>query len=79
MTSCGPRTAPKVRLHGSQTPHSGLLTPGESRTIEFEITPDLLKFYDVNMKYVVEAGDFEIMVGNSSRDVDLKKVILAVQ
>jgi len=28
------------------------------------------------MKYVVEPGDFEIMVGNSSRDCDLQKVIL---
>jgi len=28
------------------------------------------------MKYVVEPGDFEIMVGNSSRDCDLQQVIL---
>ena len=44
----------------------------------FEITPDLLAFYDVDMKFVVEPGEFEIMVGNSSRDVDLQKVILTV-
>ena len=31
------------------------------------------------MKYVVEPGDFEIMVGNSSRDADLKKVVLTVK
>jgi beta-glucosidase len=30
------------------------------------------------MKYVVEPGDFEIMVGNSSRDADLQKLILQV-
>ena len=30
------------------------------------------------MKYVVEPGEFEIMVGNSSRDADLQKVILTV-
>jgi beta-glucosidase len=31
------------------------------------------------MKFVVEPGDFEIMVGNSSRDSDVQKIILAVQ
>jgi beta-glucosidase len=30
------------------------------------------------MKYVVEPGDFEIMVGNSSRDEDLSKMVLTV-
>jgi beta-glucosidase len=55
-----------------------VLTPGEQRTVTFDITPELLKFYDANMKYTVEPGDFEIMVGNSSRDADLQKVILAV-
>ena len=42
-------------------------------------SPEHLSFYDVNMKYVVEPGDFEIMVGNSSRDVDLQKLILHVK
>lgn len=54
------------------------LQPGESTTVTFDITPDLLSFYDVAMKFVVEPGDFEIMVGNSSRDVDLQKVVLQV-
>ena len=43
-----------------------------------DITPDSLAFYDVDMKYVVEPGEFEIMVGNSSRDADLQKVVLTV-
>ncbi len=30
------------------------------------------------MKYVVEAGNFKILVGNSSQDADLQKVILTV-
>jgi beta-glucosidase len=30
------------------------------------------------MKYVVEPGDFEVMVGNSSRDADLQKLLLQV-
>jgi beta-glucosidase len=54
------------------------LEPGESTAVRFEITAELLKFWDVNMKYVVEPGDFAIMVGNSSRDADLQKVVLTV-
>jgi beta-glucosidase len=55
------------------------LTPGESATVRIDITPELLSFYDLNMKYIVEPGDFEIMVGNSSRDADLQKLILQVK
>ncbi len=54
------------------------LPPGGVKTVSLEITPDSLAFYDVKMKYVVEPGEFEIMVGNSSRDVDLQKTILTV-
>jgi beta-glucosidase len=54
------------------------LEPGERTTVTLDITPALLSFYDVNMKYVVEPGDFEIMVGNSSRDADLQKLVLRV-
>jgi len=54
------------------------LEPGESRTVTFNITPAELSFFDVNMKYVVEPGDFEIMVGSSSRDADLTKLVLQV-
>jgi beta-glucosidase len=55
------------------------LQPGEKRTVEFEITPELLAFYNVDMKCVVEPGEFEIMVGSSSRDCDLQKMILVVR
>ena len=54
------------------------LASGEKKTVSFDITPDLLAFYDVNMKYVVEPGEFFIMVGNSSRDQDLSKITLTV-
>jgi len=54
------------------------LHPGQKKTVSFEISPDLLAFYDVNMKCVVEPGEFFIMVGNSSRDQDLTKVTLRV-
>jgi beta-glucosidase len=54
------------------------LKPGETTTVTLDITPGLLSFYDANMKYVVEPGDFEVMVGNSSRDADLEKLLLQV-
>ncbi|MGC2498079.1 MAG: glycoside hydrolase family 3 N-terminal domain-containing protein [Acidobacteriaceae bacterium] len=54
------------------------LEPGESTTVTLDITPDSLAFYDTNMKHTVEPGDFEIMIGTSSRDEDLKKLILQV-
>jgi len=54
------------------------LQPGETKTVAFDITPDRLAFYDINMKYVVEPGEFEILVGTSSRDQDLTKITLTV-
>ncbi len=51
---------------------------GESQTIMFMITPDQLSFTNIEKEFVVEPGDFEIMVGNSSRDQDLTKVMLRV-
>ena len=54
------------------------LQSGETKTVALDITAESLAFYDVNMKYRVEPGDFEIMVGNSSRDADLQKVFLTV-
>jgi len=42
------------------------LQPGETKTVEFVITPDKLWLYDLNMKRIVEPGMFEIMIGPSS-------------
>ena len=53
------------------------LQPGETKTVDFTITPDKLWFYDINMKRVVEPGTFEIMVGPSS--VNHQSVTLEVQ
>lgn len=54
------------------------LKAGESKTVSLEITPESLAFYDIDMNYTVEPGEFEIMVGNSSRDADLQKAVLTV-
>jgi len=69
-------TRPVKELKGFQ---KVFLRPGESKSVSIEITPESLAFYDINMKYVVEPGEFEIMVGNSSRDSDLQKVVLRVE
>jgi beta-glucosidase len=42
------------------------LAPGESKTVEFTITPDKLSFFNLNMQRVVEPGWFDIIVGTSS-------------
>lgn len=55
------------------------LRRGETVTVALDLTPESLSFYDVSLKCVVEPGEFEIMVGNSSRDQDLQKVILTVK
>lgn len=47
------------------------LKAGETKTVKFTITSDKLRFLDRKMKSVVEAGEFKVMVGSSSRDEDL--------
>ncbi|MDR1974502.1 MAG: beta-glucosidase BglX [Bacteroidales bacterium] len=42
------------------------LKAGESADVAFEITTDLLSFYNAELKYVAEKGDFEVYIGNSS-------------
>jgi beta-glucosidase len=48
------------------------LKAGESKTISFDITTDLLKMLDAKMKTIIEPGIFRIMIGSSSRDLWLK-------
>lgn len=55
------------------------LEPGQTKTVSLDITPEHLAFYNIDMKCVVEPGEFEIMVGNSSRDQDLQKTLLRVK
>ena len=42
---------------------------GESKNVSFKITPELLKFYNYNLEYVFEKGDFDVMIGGNSSDV----------
>jgi beta-glucosidase len=54
------------------------LLSGQTKTVTLQITPESLAFYDINMEYRVEPGDFEIQIGNSSCDTDLQKLTLTV-
>jgi len=67
----GSITRPVKELKGFQKVE---LKAGESKTISFTITPEDLKFYNYDLKYDWEAGDFQIMIGSNSRDVKMKKV-----
>jgi len=51
-----------------------ILKAGESKTVLFTITTDDLKFYNNDLKYDWESGEFEIMVGTSSKDVKTAKL-----
>ena len=51
-----------------------ILKAGESKTVSFTITTDDLKFYNNDLKYDWESGEFEIMVGTSSKDVKTAKL-----
>ena len=66
-------TRPVKELKGFQ---KVFLRAGEKKSIEIGINPESLAFYNIDMKYVVEPGEFEIMVGSSSSDEDLQKLIL---
>ena len=55
------------------------LEPGESKEINFIITPDKLSFYDIDMNWGVEPGEFVVMVGGSSDDESLLKDAFVVK
>lgn len=47
---------------------------GESKTVTFEVTTEDLMFYNYELDYVWEPGEFEIMIGGNSRDVQSAKI-----
>lgn len=48
------------------------LKPGETRTVTFTIEPDFLAIWNLEMKRVVEPGQFDVQIGASSKDIRLK-------
>jgi beta-glucosidase len=66
-------TRPVQELKGFRRIH---LKPGETQRVELSLGPSELGLYDANMKWVVEPGRFELMVGGSSTNV--KRAVLEV-
>lgn len=62
----GSTTRPVKELKGFERIY---LQPGQTRTVTFKIAPEMLKFYDYDLQYVIEPGDFQVMIGSNSRDV----------
>ncbi len=62
----GSSTRPVRELKGFQ---KVLLKKGESRTLTFHLTVEDLKFYNDALQFVAEPGEFQVFVGNNSRDV----------
>ena len=55
---------PVKELKGFRRIH---LAAGASEKVSFDITPDLLKFYNSSLQFVLEPGDFDIMIGADSQ------------
>ena len=62
----GSTTRPVKELKGFERIY---LQPGQTRTVTFKIAPEMLKFYNYDLQYVIEPGDFQVMIGSNSRDV----------
>jgi Fibronectin type III-like domain/Complex I intermediate-associated protein 30 (CIA30) len=67
-------TQPVMQLKGFERV---TLKPGEKRTVEFAITPEMLSILNVDMHRVVEPGDFDLMVGPSSDKTSTVKLTVA--
>ncbi len=69
----GSVTRPVKELKGFEKIY---LQPNESRTIRFTIAPEMLKFYNADLKFVAEPGDFDVMIGPDSRNVKTARFTL---
>lgn len=67
---------PVKELKGFRRIH---LKAGETQTVTFTVTPDLLAFYDYHLRQVVESGTFELMIGPDSSDKHLTKATFEVK
>jgi len=45
------------------------LLPGESKKVEFEVDTEKLKFYDIDMNYRLEPGEFKVLIGTNSENL----------
>jgi beta-glucosidase len=83
ITNTGKKTGEEVvQLYISDKVSSGIrpvkelkdfarisLLPGETKTVKFNVTPDKLEYYNLNLEKVIEPGEFEVLVGPNSEDL----------
>jgi beta-glucosidase len=69
----GSSTRPVKQLKGFQKIS---LDPGEAKTLTFKITEEDLKFYNTDLKFAAEPGDFKVYIGTNSRDVTASQFTL---
>jgi len=69
----GSVTRPVKELKGFQKIQ---LAPGQSQRVVFDLTEEDLKFYNADLEYVAEAGEFIVFIGTNSRDVQEKHFFL---
>ncbi|MFZ4399576.1 MAG: glycoside hydrolase family 3 C-terminal domain-containing protein [Bacteroidales bacterium] len=67
---------PVSELKGFQRIH---LKAGETKEVSFVINQEMLSMLDVNLKKIVEPGDFRMMIGTSSKDIRLRGIITVIQ
>jgi len=51
------------------------LSPGEKKTVVFEVPLELLAYYDIDMNYVVEPGEYTFMINKNAEETILKTKI----
>ena len=69
----GSVTRPVKELKGFEKIY---LQPNESRTVRFTIDTEMLKYYNDDLKFVSEPGDFDVMIGPDSRNVKTARFTL---
>ena len=69
----GSVTRPVKELKGFEKIY---LQPNESRTVRFTIAPEMLKFYNADLQFVAEPGDFDVMIGPDSQNVKTARFTL---
>ncbi len=67
-----PVSTPVKQLRGFE---QVALNPGESKSVTLKLVPEDLQSLDVDMRWRVVPGDFEIMVGKSSADIPLRGIL----
>jgi beta-glucosidase len=63
---------PVIELKGFQRIH---LMPGETKEVSFKLSPDMLMALNKDLHWVVEPGNYQLMIGASSRDLRLKGIL----